>query len=91
MLRARFLCLVVTSFIHSFIVRSFAHALDRSQYNLIPFFFVVACHAYHLIAFNNLTMDDYLHHFIFGGFICTFAVLDAWGPVQNLVAFFLSG
>lgn len=75
---------VITSFSDPF-------ASGKGDYNLVPFYFIVAVHAYHMIAFKNLTTDDYVHHIVFGGIICTFGFLDSWGPVQNVVAFFLSG
>lgn len=63
----------------------------KGDYNLIPFYFITGVHAYHMLAFSNLKVSDWVHHLLFSGVMCTFGMLDAWGPMQNLVGFFLSG
>ena len=37
------------------------------------------------------TMDDYFHHFVFGGVICTLGLYQPVGPLQNAVGFFICG
>jgi hypothetical protein len=61
------------------------------DYSLVPLHFVVAVHAYHMIAFSNLKIDDYVHHLLFAGLISTFAVFDTFGPITNFVSFYVSG
>jgi hypothetical protein len=61
------------------------------DYSLIPLHVIVAVHAYHMIAFSNLKIDDYVHHLLFAGLISTFAVVDTFGPITNFVSFFVSG
>jgi hypothetical protein len=61
------------------------------EYNMIPNYAIAAIHFYHLIAFSNLTMDDWIHHILFAGSICTLAITQHVGPIQNVDGFFLSG
>jgi len=97
--KARWFCihaianLFVVLFGLSDVLHSFADPYNsgKGDYNLVPFYFIVAVHAYHLLAFSDLKADDYFHHCTFGVIICTFGFLDSWGPVQNVVGMFLSG
>jgi len=60
-------------------------------YCLIPLHFIIAVHAYHMLAFDNLKIDDYVHHILFAGVISSFAVSDTYGPITNFLGFFVSG
>ena len=50
-----------------------------------------AVHAYHLLAFKDLTLDDWVHHLVFGGTICFVGLVFNSGPLLSVLAFFLSG
>ena len=63
----------------------------KGDYSVVPFYFIISVHLYHMLAFNNLKVGDWVHHIVFAGLICTFALSDQYGPVQNVAGFFLSG
>lgn len=60
-------------------------------YSLLPLQMIIAVHAYHMIAFNNLRQEDYVHHILFACLMGGFACVDTFGPITNFVAFFVSG
>ena len=60
-------------------------------YNMIPNYAIAAIHIYHMVAFNDLQVGDWVHHIVFGGIICSLGMGTYIGPVQNFVAIFLSG
>ena len=61
------------------------------DYSLIPVQIIAALHLYHLIAFRNLSTDEWVHHLLFGGVISGVGMTYYSGPLQNLVAMFICG
>lgn len=61
------------------------------DYSLIPVHIIAALHMYHLIAFRNLSVDEWVHHLLFGGVISGVGMIYRSGPLQNLVAMFICG
>ena len=61
------------------------------DYSLIPVQIIAALHLYHLLAFRNLSTDDWVHHLLFGGVISGIGMTYHAGPLQNLVAMFICG
>ena len=61
------------------------------DYSLIPVQIIAALHLYHLIAFRNLSTDEWVHHLLFGGIISGVGMTYRSGPLQNLVALFICG
>lgn len=72
-------------------VRDPANSVTFPDYGLWPVYLVGGIHAYHCIAFSNLTLDDWVHHLLFGGVICTVGLVFVGGPLIAVYAFFLSG
>lgn len=62
-----------------------------SAYSLNPVYGIAALHLYHLIAFPNLSISDWVHHLLFGVVICTVGIVFVVGPIQNFIAFFICG
>lgn len=59
--------------------------------NKLPAVLTVTMHLYHVVAFSNLKMIDWVHHilsaFVSGGV----ALFFNWGPAVNAIFFFMSG
>lgn len=72
-------------------LRDPANSIRGENYSIWPAYWIAAIHTYHCVAFRNLTVDDWVHHIVFGGTICTVAVVFKCGTVLSLLAFFLSG
>eukprot|EP01130_Rhizamoeba_saxonica_P019147 TRINITY_DN9819_c0_g1_i1.p1 TRINITY_DN9819_c0_g1~~TRINITY_DN9819_c0_g1_i1.p1 ORF type:complete len:245 (+),score=36.32 TRINITY_DN9819_c0_g1_i1:53-787(+) len=68
-----------------------ASALDEEAYTNWPLYLVISCHIYHMVAFSNLTKDDWVHHIVFVGIISSAGVSGGWGHVTNTYCFFMSG
>eukprot|EP01130_Rhizamoeba_saxonica_P000740 TRINITY_DN10666_c0_g1_i1.p1 TRINITY_DN10666_c0_g1~~TRINITY_DN10666_c0_g1_i1.p1 ORF type:complete len:229 (-),score=16.36 TRINITY_DN10666_c0_g1_i1:31-717(-) len=66
-------------------------ALDVQSITELPIYIVVGCHIYHMVAFDNLTRDDWIHHIVFVGIIGTSGILGDFGVMTNTTCFFLSG
>jgi hypothetical protein len=60
-------------------------------YSLLPLEMIISVHVYHMVAFNNLRSEDYVHHLLFAGLMGGFAMYDTFGPVTNFLSFFVSG
>eukprot|EP00179_Madagascaria_erythrocladioides_P026295 CAMPEP_0198337486 /NCGR_PEP_ID=MMETSP1450-20131203/28663_1 /TAXON_ID=753684 ORGANISM="Madagascaria erythrocladiodes, Strain CCMP3234" /NCGR_SAMPLE_ID=MMETSP1450 /ASSEMBLY_ACC=CAM_ASM_001115 /LENGTH=239 /DNA_ID=CAMNT_0044042295 /DNA_START=89 /DNA_END=808 /DNA_ORIENTATION=- len=75
------------------VVHCFMHPTDAmvGPYQLTPLYGVASTHLYHMIAFKNLSVGDYVHHILFAGVICTLAFTAYWGPLQSLTGFGMSG
>lgn len=56
-----------------------------------PLYVVSAMHAYHMLAFRNLTLVDIIHHVLMCGIAGPVALFFSPGPVVNYLLFFLSG
>mmetsp|Transcript_20748 Transcript_20748/g.49303 ORF Transcript_20748/g.49303 Transcript_20748/m.49303 type:complete len:224 (+) Transcript_20748:76-747(+) len=63
----------------------------EGPYSPYPVYLVVAVHSYHMIAFSNLTWDDWFHHLLFVGVIGSAGLVFQAGPVLGLIAFILCG
>jgi hypothetical protein len=61
------------------------------HYSFAPMFYVTFIHVHHLAAFDDLRFEDFMHHLIFVGIFFWMAVSEKWGPVQNVILFFMSG
>lgn len=59
--------------------------------SMVPAYVVPAIHIYHLIAFRNLTVGDYVHHALFCGIICPIGLFMEAGVAQNAVGWFMCG
>lgn len=76
------------------VLRAFADPFQaaKGEYNLVPFYFIMSVHAYHMLAPGfTLKVADWVHHLLFAVAIGLIALTDQWGPVQTVVGFFLSG
>jgi hypothetical protein len=56
-----------------------------------PVCIIAAIHLYHILAFRNLTWDDWFHHLLFAVGICSLHFCFKWGPVSQFLSFFISG
>lgn len=61
------------------------------HYSVAPTYIGAVIHAYHVMAFSNLSRDDIIHHFLFVPALCSISLLFRAGPLLGLVAFFMSG
>jgi len=57
----------------------------------IPVCIIAAIHLYHILAFKNLTWDDWFHHLVFAVAICALHFCYNWGPASSFLSFFISG
>jgi len=57
----------------------------------IPSYIAFALHAYHLIAYTAVRMEDIVHHVLFAGVLAVFNFLLAWGRMTNTLIFFMTG
>eukprot|EP01129_Flabellula_baltica_P000791 TRINITY_DN10743_c0_g1_i1.p1 TRINITY_DN10743_c0_g1~~TRINITY_DN10743_c0_g1_i1.p1 ORF type:complete len:234 (-),score=31.69 TRINITY_DN10743_c0_g1_i1:22-702(-) len=65
-------------------------AMQEPCYTKMPLFIIAAIHLYHIIAFE-MRAEDWFHHIVFVGGICSFGFIGRWGHVENTFSFFLSG
>ena len=56
-----------------------------------PVCIIAAIHLYHILAFRNLTWDDWFHHLLFAVGICSLHFCFKWGPISQFLSFFISG
>ena len=56
-----------------------------------PVCIIAAIHLYHILAFRNLTWDDWFHHLVFAVGICSLHFCFKWGPISQFLSFFISG
>jgi len=56
-----------------------------------PMYIVGAVHLYHTIAFEDLSVGDWVHHILFAGTIVPMGLTFNGGPGTSLIAFFISG
>ena len=61
------------------------------EYNLWTVYMVAAIHLYHILFFDNLTSQDWVHHLLFGGVMCLMGILFTVGKGMGLIAFFICG
>lgn len=68
------------------------HALSPgSDFSRWPIIMVAVLHFWHCVAYNGLTFDDYFHHFVFAGALCTVNFVWDWGYSSNFLIFFICG
>ena len=61
------------------------NSCHAQEYSLIPVYGIAALHLYHLIAFRNLSTDEWVHHLLFGGCICSVGCLFRSGKKRELI------
>lgn len=64
---------------------------EIEPYNITVCYVIAAIHLYHMIAFRDLTADDYFHHILFSGVICPAGLIWYSGRIISCLGFFLSG
>jgi len=52
---------------------------------------IMAIHLYHVLAYSNLTADDWFHHLLFCTTILPLHFVYSWGTWSNTLPFFVSG
>eukprot|EP00759_Apiculatamorpha_spiralis_P014080 PhF_6_TR20815/c0_g1_i2/m.29946 len=52
---------------------------------------ILAIHMYHVLAYRNLTADDWFHHILFCTTILPLHFVYSWGVWANTLPFFISG
>ena len=67
------------------------NSINGGDYSIWPTYLIAAVHTYHCIAFDNLSVGDWVHHLLFGGVICTCGLLFKCGTILGPLAFNLSG
>lgn len=61
------------------------------EYTQATLHMIAVLHFYHLVAFKKVSLDEWVHHIVFAGSICSVGFYWESGPVQNLLAFFICG
>jgi hypothetical protein len=68
------------------------HALTPgSDFNRWPTIMVTMLHFWHCIAYNGLSVDDYIHHFVFAISLGIINLIWDWGYSTNFMIFFICG
>ena len=56
-----------------------------------PGYYAWGLHAYHLAAYTDLRLEDFVHHVLFAGLLGPFNYSYEWGRMTNLLVFFMTG
>jgi hypothetical protein len=59
--------------------------------NRWPMIFGTVLHIWHCVAYNDLTVDDYFHHGVFGLGLFFVGLIWDWGYSMNFLLFFICG
>jgi hypothetical protein len=66
-------------------------AFSEASDSWVPSYIAFGLHAYHLIAFTAVRMEDIVHHVLFAGGLAVFNFLMVWGRMTNTLLFFMTG